>query len=232
MGYSLDFSAIVSGDHLRWLLHGLLLTAELTAGAWILAMVMGLGLVVLRNSGWRPAELFVAAYVEIHQNVPLLVQILFWYFAVPELLPESARMWLNESNSEFILALLALGFCFAAYMSEALRSGLRAVPRTQHEAGRALGFGYLRTMRYVVIPQAVRLAVPPLVNYSLLLFKNTSLAMAIGLHEITYQTRQIETDTFRTFEAFAVCTVIYLTISFLIMAGGTLCERRIRMSGR
>ncbi len=136
---------------------------------------------------------------------------------------------MNERNSEFILALLALSFCFAAYMSEALRSGLRAIPRTQYEAGRVLGFGYLRTMRYIVIPQAARIAIPPLVNYSLLLFKNTSIAMAIGVHELTYQSRQIESDTFRTFEVFAVATAIYLAISFLIMAAGSHCERRLRL---
>jgi polar amino acid transport system permease protein len=232
MGYTLDFGAILSGEHLRWLISGLRLTLELTLSSWVLALVLGVILVLLRSSGIKPAEWFVTAYVEVHQNVPLLVQVLFWYFAVPELLPEAGRIWLNERNSEFLLVMLALSFCFAAYMSEALRSGMRAIPQTQHEAGRALGFGYLRTMQYVVIPQAARLAIPPLINYSLLLFKNTSLAMAIGVHELTTQTRQIENDTFRTFEAFTVSTVLYLMISFVIMAGGALLERRIKREGR
>lgn len=232
MGYTLDFGAVLTGEHLAWLLSGLCVTLELTASSWILAFIVGVLLVLLRNSGSKLAEIGVAAYVELHQNVPLLVQILFWYFAVPELLPEPARMWLNERNSEFILVMLALSFCFAAYISEALRSGLRAIPRTQHEAGRALGFGYLSTMRHVVIPQALRAAVPPLVNYSLLFFKNTSLAMAIGVHELTTQARQIENDTFRTFEAFAVATAIYLAISFLIMAAGAWLERRFTQEKR
>lgn len=229
---NLDFSAVLTGENLHWLLSGLLITVQLAIGAWLLAFTVAVLLAVIRATAWRPAELFVAAYVEIHQNIPLLVQVLFWYFAVPELLPESARMWLNERNSEFILALLSLGFCFAAYMSEAIRSGLRAVPRTQYEAGRVFGFGYLATMRYVVVPQALRVATPPLVNYSLLLFKNTSIAMAIGVHELTYQSRQIESDTFRTFEVFAVATVIYIAISFVIMGLGTWYERRAALAAR
>jgi polar amino acid transport system permease protein len=228
MGYSLDFGTVLTGEHLRWMLTGLLVTLELSISSWLLALAIAVLLVLLRNSSFKPGESLVAAYVEIHQNVPLLVQVLFWYFAMPELLPENARIWLNERNSEFILAFLALSFCFAAYMSEALRSGLRAIPPTQYEAGRVLGFGYLRTMQYIIIPQAARIAIPPLVNYSLLLFKNTSIAMAIGVHELTYQSRQIESDTFRTFEVFAVATAIYLTISFLIMAAGALYERRLR----
>ncbi|PZQ45604.1 MAG: ABC transporter permease [Rhodovulum sulfidophilum] len=229
---NLDFSAVLTGEHLDWLLSGLLVTIELTIGAWLLAFAVAVILAVIRATGWKPAELLVATYVEIHQNIPLLVQVLFWYFAVPELLPEGARMWLNEHNSEFILALFSLGFCFAAYMSEAIRSGLRAVPRTQYEAGRVFGFGYLATMRHVVVPQALRVAVPPLVNYSLLLFKNTSIAMAIGVHELTYQSRQIESDTFRTFEVFAVATLIYLAFSFVIMAAGTWYERRTSLAAR
>ncbi|KFI29323.1 amino acid ABC transporter permease [Haematobacter massiliensis] len=229
---NLDFASVLTGEYLDWLLSGLLVTLQLAAGAWALAFGLALVLSVIRATGWKPAELLVAAYVEVHQNIPLLVQMLFWYFAVPELLPEGARMWLNEHSSEFILALFSLGFCFAAYMSEAIRSGLRAVPRTQYEAGRVFGFGYLSTMRYVVVPQALRVAVPPLVNYSLLLFKNTSIAMAIGVHELTYQSRQIESDTFRTFEVFAIATAIYLFFSFVIMAAGTLYERRVSLAAR
>lgn len=229
---TLDFSAVVTGDHLDWLINGLILTLQLTAACWILAFTVAVVLVLLRSSTFRPAQLFVAAYVEVHQNIPLLVQVLFWYFAVPEILPETARIWINERNSEFILAMFAISFCMAAYMSEALRSGMRAIPTTQYEAGRVLGFGYLRTMQYIVIPQAVRHAIPPLINYSLLLFKNTSIAMAIGVHDLTYQSRQIESDTFRTFETFAVVTAIYLSISFIIMAAGSAYERRLLLPKR
>ncbi|MGV7214959.1 amino acid ABC transporter permease [Bradyrhizobium sp. UFLA05-112] len=232
MTLSLDFRPVLSGQHLEWLLGGLITTLELAVCAWCLAFLVAIGLVLVRSAGFKAAEWLVAAYVEVHQNIPLLVQVMFWYFAVPELLPEDARIWLNERNSEFILAFFALSFCFAAYMSEALRTGLRAIPKTQYEAGRVLGFGYLGTMRYIVIPQALRVAIPPLVNYSLLLFKNTSLAMAIGVHELTYQVRQIESDTFRTFESFLVATGIYIAISLLITGLGEYLERRTRLGKR
>lgn len=229
---NLDFSAVLTGQYIDWLLSGLKLTLMLAAGAWLIAFVLAVILAVLRATEWKPAVWLVSAYVEIHQNIPLLVQVMFWYFAMPELLPEGIRMWLNERNIEFLLAMIAIGLCFAAYMSEALRSGLRAVPRTQYEAGRAAGFSYLQTMRYVTVPQALRLSVPPLINYSLLLFKNTSIAMAIGVHELTYQSRQIESDTFRTFEVFIIATGIYLAFSFLIMALGNLYERRSAIVSR
>lgn len=232
MAYSLEFSSVLSGEHLNWLIDGLIVTLELTVACWLIAFAWAIVLLILRNSTFKPAEWFVAVFVEVHQNVPLLVQILFWYFAVPEVLPEAARDWINERNSEFILAMLAVAFCMSAYMSEALRSGLRAIPQTQYEAGRVLGFGYLRTMRYIVLPQAIKHAIPPLINYSLLLFKNTSIAMAIGVHELTYQSRLIENDTFRTFETFAVVTLIYLVISFLIMIAGAVYERRQLIAGR
>lgn len=232
MAYSLEFSSVLSGEHLNWLIDGLIVTLELTVACWLIAFAWAIVLLILRNSTFKPAEWFVAVFVEVHQNIPLLVQILFWYFAVPELLPEAARDWINERNSEFILAMLAVAFCMSAYMSEALRSGLRAIPQTQYEAGRVLGFGHLRTMRYIVLPQAIKHAIPPLINYSLLLFKNTSIAMAVGVHELTYQSRLIENDTFRTFETFAVVTLIYLVISFLIMIAGAVYERRQLIAGR
>jgi polar amino acid transport system permease protein len=228
MHYHFDVTAILTGQYLHWLLSGLATTIELSVGAWLLAFAMGLALAVIRMSPFRPAEWAVAAYVEYHQNVPILVQLFFWYFAVPELLPTPAKLWVNAHDTEFILALLALAFCFAAYMSEDLRSGIRAIPKTQYEAGRALGFGFLRTLQLVVIPQALRVAIPPLINHTLLLFKNSSLAIAIGVGELTYQTREVENHTFRTFEAFAVATVVYLAISFLLMAVGAVYERRVR----
>lgn len=226
MGYHLDFASVLTGQHLSWLVHGIAVTAELVTASWLLAFSLAIILVVIRMSGLKPAEWFVALFVEYHQNVPMLVQLLFWYFAVPELLPAKATLWINERDSELIFAIIALGLCISAYMSEALRSGIRAIPKTQYEAGRVLGLSYLGTMRYIIVPQAIKISAPPLVNYSLLLFKNSSLAMAIGVHELTYQSRLIENDTFRTFEVFTVATVIYLSISLLIMWVGQRFERR------
>ena len=155
--------------------------------------------------------------MEYHRNVPLLVQVLFWYFGMPELLPEGFRMWLYQHNAEMSLAAIALALGSAAYIAEDIRSGLRAIPGTQFEAARALGASYLQCMRFVIVPQAVRISIPPLVGRALLLFKNTSVAMAIGVMELTYQAREIENETYRTFATFGAATIMYLLGSFLIM---------------
>ena len=205
---------------------GLLTTAQLFVFAWLIAFGGGLCLTLVRASPIRGANHVVATFVEFTRNIPLLVQVMFWYFAVPSLLPESMRQWLAAHDGEFLLATLALGMALAGYFSEAMRSGLRAIPRTQTEAGRALGFSYFETMRHVILPQALHLSVPPLVNNTILLFQNTSIALAIGVHELMYQTRAIDNETYRTAEIFGVATLIYLTGSALLTGVGVYLERR------
>jgi polar amino acid transport system permease protein len=229
MGYIFDLRGVLSGQYLDWFLIGLATTLALTCAAWCLAMTMGVVLTLIRMIPFRPFEWVVALYVEYHRNVPLLVQIFVWYFGVPSLLPRPARQWINIHHGEFLLATVALGLAAAAYIAEDIRSGIRSIPKAQNEAARSIGFGYLGAMGYVVLPQAIRIAVPPLINQTLLLFKNTSLAMAIGVGELTYRTREVESYTFKTFEAFAVATVIYLTISFGIMACGAYAGRRLKL---
>ena len=229
MGYVFDPGAVLSGQYLHWFAIGLATTLALTAAAWCLAMALGIVLTLIRMIPFRPLGWLVALYVEYHRNVPLLVQIFVWYFGVPSLLPRPARQWINAHHGEFLLATIALGLAAAAYVSEDLRSGIRAIPKAQYEAARSIGFGYLGAMTNVILPQAARNAVPPLINQTLLLFKNTSLAMAIGVGELTYRTREVESYTFKTFEAFAVATVVYLAISFAIMALGSWSARRLRL---
>lgn len=231
MHYRFDFGAVLRGEYLDWLLSGLGITMELFLLAWALSFLLAVVLAVLRLTGFRPAEWLVGAYVEYHRNVPLLVQLLFWYFAAPELFPTPVREFLRLHGSEFPLALVALVLCAAAYVSEDLRSGVRAIPRTQIEAGRALGLSYLQTARLVVIPQAVRISAPSLINQALLLFKNTSLAMAIGVAELTYQAKEVDSNTFKTFETFGVATVAYLLVSFSIMYAGSFASKRFAVAG-
>ncbi|GAB3625956.1 amino acid ABC transporter permease [Pandoraea terrae] len=232
MNYQLDFNAVFHGEYGALLFKGLKLTLLLTVEAWILAILVGTILAVLRLGGGRILQKFVKAYVAYHQNVPMLVQILLWYFGISAILPDAIQTWFNTHNGEFLFSVIAIGLCMAAYISEDLRSGLRAVPHGQQEASRSLGLSYVKTMRYVVLPQAVRVAMPPLINHSVLLFKNTSLAMAIGCAELSYATREIENHTFRTFESYLVATVVYLLISLLIMAAGAATSSKHRIKGR
>lgn len=222
---ALDFSSVMSGHFGQMVVDGATITLQLALGAWLLAMFIALVLVVIRLTAYRPAVWLVRAYVSYHRNVPTLIQLMMWYFAIPTLLPESLQMWINDFNVEFLFAMLALGLCQAAYFSEDIRSGLRAIPDGQNEAARALGMSYVRTMGSVILPQGIRNALPSVVNHSVLLFKNTSLAMVIGVMELTYVTRDIENQTFRTFEAYLVGTVGYLSISLLLMGAGALLAR-------
>lgn len=225
-----DLGPILTGEYAALMLQGAELTLKLMLFAWLLAMGLAFLLVVVRLTGNKFAERLVAGYVAYHRNVPTLVQLMLWYFGVPTLLPESMQLWLANYSTEFIFAVIALGLCQAAYFCEDLRAGLRAIPDGQTEAARALGLGYVRSMRYVILPQGIRNSLPSLINHSVLLFKNTSLGMAIGVVELTYATREVENYTFRTFESYLVATVGYLVFSLLLMGIGALIARRFELA--
>jgi polar amino acid transport system permease protein len=228
----IDFSVLARGDYPQLIAKGLVTMLELTMAAWVLAAVVGTLLTLMRMAPNRAAQGFVAAYIEYHQNVPMLVQIFLWYFGIPTLLPAEWQHWINRHGSEFTFAFIAIGLAMAAYVSEGLRGGIRSIPKAQLEAARALGLSYLQSFRLVVLPQATRIALPTLVNYTVLLFKNTSLAMAVGVAELTYVTREIESQSFQTVEVYFFATLVYLGISLVIMAGGSLAERRLRVPSR
>jgi polar amino acid transport system permease protein len=225
MKHDFDLAAVFQGEYADLILKGIGMTLQLALFAWCLAMVLALLLVSIRLTGNKYAERLVAAYVSYHRNVPTLVQLMLWYFGIPTLLSDNTQIWLANYSTEYLFSIVALGLCQAAYFSEDIRSGLRAIPNGQAEAARALGLGYVRSLRYVILPQGVRNCLPSLINHSVLLFKNTSLAMAIGVVELTYATREVENYTFRTFESYLVATVVYLALSLLLMGAGALVAR-------
>ncbi|EHS49405.1 polar amino acid ABC transporter, inner membrane subunit [Rhizobium sp. PDO1-076] len=222
-----DLSAILSDpDYVQMLLHGIEMTFVIFFGSWMLAMTLAFTLLGIRFSPFRFGDRFVAAYVSYHRNVPTLVQLMLWYFGIFTLLPDWLTSWLVEHNAETIFAVVGLGLCQAAYFSEDLRSGLRSVSPGQMEAAKALGHGYLSAMRFVIMPQGVRNALPPLINHSVSLFKNSSLAIVIGAPELTHAVKEIENLSFRTFEIYLIGTVLYLFISLLIMGTGAYMSLR------
>jgi polar amino acid transport system permease protein len=216
--YAFDWSTVTSGKYFGWLISGLKVTVELSAISAVVAFVLGLLVAVLRLAPTRPLRVVASAYIEFFRNTPLVVQIFFWYFGSYKILPDALNTWLNEHNFEFAAAAIALSIYTSAFIAEDIRSGILAVPKEQMEAARSVGFSYLAAMRRVILPQAVRITVPPLVNQFLNLTKNSSLAMTIGVAEVTYQARQIESYSFKGFEAFTAATVIYLGLSLLITA--------------
>lgn len=229
---AIDFSVLTRADYPALIAKGLMTMLALTVLAWVLAMVLGTLLALIRMTSSRVAQAGVAAWVEYHQNVPMLVQIFLWYFGIATLLHADVQFWVNRHAGEFIFAVIAVALATSAYFSEDLRCGIRAIPTSQIEAARALGFSYVQSFRLVVLPQALRIALPTIVNHTVLLFKNTSLAMAIGVAELTYVTREIESQSFRTVEIYLLTTVVYLGISLLLMAGGAMVERSLATPGR
>jgi polar amino acid transport system permease protein len=214
--YHFDWAIITSGQYFEWILSGAKVTLQLSVVSVALSFILGLLIAVMRMSNVKPILWFSHAYLEFFRNTPLLVQIFFWYFGSYKILPMVVNDWLNTMNFEFAAAVIALTIYTSAFIAEDIRSGVRSIPKEQMEAARSSGFSYLKSMYYIILPQAVRLTIPPLINQFLNLTKNSSLAMTIGVAELTYQARQVESYTFKGFEAFTAATLVYLGLSLII----------------
>ena len=214
--YQFDWAIITSGQYFEWIVSGVKITLQLSVVSIALSFILGLLIAVMRMSQIRPVLWFSHAYLEFFRNTPLLVQIFFWYFGSYKILPTAVNDWMNTLNFEFAAAVIALTVYTSAFIAEDIRSGVRSIPKEQMEAARSSGFSYLKSMYYIILPQAVRLTIPPLINQFLNLTKNSSLAMTIGVAEVTYQARQIESYTFKGFEAFTAATLVYLVLSLII----------------
>ncbi len=182
------------------------------------------------------------AYLALFRNTPLLVQLFFWYFGVPALLPEALVSWLNTPHEtplldwpsfEFLAGAWGLTLYTSAFVAEEFRAGIASVRPEQRAAGLALGLTQRQVWRVVVLPQALRTALPPLLGQYMNALKNSSLAMAIGLAELSYASRQVETETFKTFQAFGIATLLYIGAIALIEAFGQALQqtRRYRQGG-
>ncbi len=213
---SFDLTLILSGQYHDWLVHGFVLSLQIAALTWVFAVPLAVLIALLRLAPVAALRALGAIYVEGIRNVPLLAHLLFWYFGAPELLPDRLKEWLYAGNIEVVSAVVALTLYTAAYMAEDIRSGIRAIPVVQFEASRALGFGFIATMRRVILPQALRITVPQLISQTLNLWKDTSIATVIGVAELMYQAAKVESASFRSAEAFTFATAAYLTVSLVI----------------
>lgn len=216
MNYVFNWKLILTGEYFDWLIEGFLVTLQISALSLFFALLLGTTIAVLRLSHVRPLVAFSVLYTEFFRNTPLLVQILFWYFGSDAVLPDFVKNWLYQQNIEFAAGVIALSIYTSAFIAEEIRSGISAIPRTQLEASRACGLSFLQAMRHVILPQAFRIIIPPLISQSLNLFKNSSLCMVIGVAELTYMARQVESHTARVFEPFTVATLLYLCVSLLV----------------
>lgn len=202
-----------------YLLSGLAWTVALALLGWLIAFSVGVFVGCGRTLKNRFLAVACTLYVEIFRNIPVLVQMFLWYFVLPEILPAAAGQWIKDIPppwSAFFPALICLGLYTASRIAEHIRAGIEALPIGQSEAALALGLRPMRIYSHVILPQALRLVLPSLTSEAMAIYKNTSVALTIGVMELTSQARQISEQTFQPFTAFGAATIIYLILALLI----------------
>lgn len=201
---------------------------------WWIAFAVGVIVGIGRTVQNRLVTALARLYVEIFRNIPVLVQMFLWYFVLPEILPSrlgDAIKQIPPPWGSFFPALVCLGLYTAARIAEQVRAGIEALPKGQTEAANALGLSPLLTYRHVIVPQALRLIVPSLTSEVMGIYKNTSVALTIGLMELTAQARQISEATFQTFTAFGAATLIYLVLALIAYQSMMLIDKAVRIPG-
>lgn len=233
MNYNWNWSVLFEPEYFGWLISGLGWTISVALCAWVIALVVGSLVGVGRTLPNRQVSTLCTAYVELFRNVPLLVQMFIWYFAVPEMVPEEAGRWMKRDmpQPEFTTAVVALGLYTASRVAEQVRAGIETVPHGLKSAATAQGMSIAQVYRYVLLPISFRLIVPPMTSEFLTVFKNSSLALTIGLLELTAQSQQIAEYTFQSFEAYTAATVIYVLIALCATVIMSLLERQTRIPG-
>jgi polar amino acid transport system permease protein len=223
-GYEFDWKVLYTVNptyavNFGWnLIEGLKLTVWITLISSGIALALGTFLGLGRLSRFKPFYWFSTGYVEFFRNTPLLVQLFFWYFALPMGLPEDLRQVLFAHNFELWSATLGLSIYTASFMAEVIRAGLQSIPKGLLEAAYSSGLNYFQALRTIILPLAFRAIIPPLGSEFLNNMKNSSLAMVVGVAELCWQSQQIEAMTFRGFEATTAATVLYLGLSLTISA--------------
>lgn len=233
MNYTWDWGVLLRDPYLGWIISGFANTCLIAVLAWIIAFSVGSVIGVMRTVDNRAVRLVGTTYVEIFRNIPLLVQMFLWYFVFPELLPAEWGRWVKRGlpHPQFWTAVICLGLYTAARVAEQVRSGLEAIPRGQRNAGLAMGLTSAQVYRHVLLPVGFRTIIPPLTSEFLGVFKNSSLALTIGVLELTSQARQIEEYTFQAFEAFICATVLYSLVTLIVLLGMHIVETRTRIPG-
>jgi glutamate/aspartate transport system permease protein len=239
MKFNLDWSVFfqeLPGGGERYvdlLVNGIYWTLAVSACAWIIALAVGsvIGTIRTTDNPWMVR--LGNAWVEFFRNIPLLVQMFLWYFVVPEFIPPLKR-WIihtDPAHAQFLSAVLCLGLFTSARIAEQVRAGIQSLPRGQRFAGMALGLDRVQVYRFVLLPMAFRIIVPPLTSETMNLIKNSSIALTIGLAELTFRSREMGEYTFRFFEAFSAATLIYIAIAMTANRVMAVVERRVAVPG-
>ena len=233
-GVFLQPTASGGDTYLGWMIQGFKTTIALSLSAWLIALALGAVIGVLRTVPNKTLSGLATAYVEVFRNIPLLVQLFLWYFVMPELLPETLGNAFKQSNpvvQQFLSSMVCLALFTSARVAEQVRSGINSLPPGQKNAGLAMGFTLPQTYRYVLLPMAVRLIVPPLTSEFLNIFKNSAVCSTIGLLELAAQGRQLVDYTAQPYESFIAVTLLYLIINVVVMSLMRVVEARSRVPG-
>ena len=235
MNLDIFLQQVPDGDGAWWqmLASGLQWTLLVALFAWIMAFVLGSLIGVARTTDKPWLTRCGNAYVELFRNIPLIVQFFLWYFVVPGLVP-AVKAWvitLDPTQHQFVTAIVCLGFFTSARIAEQVRSGIQSLAGGQRNAGYAVGLTQAQTYRYVLLPMAYRIIIPPLTSELMNLIKNTAVAYSIGLTELFFRTREMGEMTFRYFEAFAAATLVYIVISMAANRVMAWIERRVAVPG-
>jgi glutamate/aspartate transport system permease protein len=231
--YRWNWPILLADPYFGWIVSGFGNTCLIAVLAWLIAFPLGSMIGIARTTEIRAIRLAGTVYVEVFRNIPLLAQMFLWYFVVPELLPEDWGRWVKRDMPypQFSTSVLCLGLYTASRVAEQVRSGIEAISRGQRFAGLAMGLTELQVYRYVLIPVAYRIIIPSLTSDFLGVFKNSSLALTIGVLELTSQARQIEEYTFAAFEAFATATLLYCAVTGIVILAMRKIERQTHIPG-
>jgi glutamate/aspartate transport system permease protein len=223
-----------TGSYLHYLLVGLEWTLATALAAWVIALIIGVAVGTLRTTTMKWPVRAGNLYVEIFRNVPLIVQMFLWFFVVPELLPTGLGDWIKQMPppwGSYVPAVLCLGVFTSVRVAEQVKAGILSLPRGQRLAGIASGLTEVQAYRHVIVPQAFRIILPPITSEFMNVIKNSSVALTIGLLELTGRARAMQEFSFRVFEAFTAATVIYVLTNLAVVLLMRALEAKVRVPG-
>jgi len=223
-----------TGTYIHYLLVGLARTLATALAAWVIALAIGALVGTLRTTPIKWAVRLGNLYVEIFRNVPLIVQMFLWFFVFPELLPKALGDWVKQMPppwGSYIPAVLCLGIFTSVRIAEQVKAGIQSLPRGQRMAGIAMGLTEAQTYGHVILPQSFRIILPPLTSEFMNVIKNSSVALTIGLLELTGRARAMQEFSFRVFEAFSAATVIYLLTNLVVVLMMRALEKKAHVPG-
>lgn len=222
---------------IKFVSDGLLITVGVTIVAFLLTLLLGLITALGRLSKSGPIRWGTTIYVEIARGIPLLVQLLFWYFAFPSIIQGIGRFlhipfMEHYLANPFAMAILGLTFCYAAYMSEIYRAGIQSIPKGQNEAARSLGMTHNQAMRYVILPQAIKVILPPVGNEFISLLKDSSLVSVVAVADMTRRGREFMAASFLPVETWLMVALIYLIMTLISARVVAWIERKTQTEAR